>query len=146
MRIFSFDCYNCGSVGVVSKKTDWISYVNGIKVVTLNITVYECPDCGEVVLDSSESEKIDSDVAKYFDKVLVLDNRLKEVRKGLDLTQEEVAKRMGWSKQRYNTVEKNKKVPSILLALKLANALECDVNDIYRLKIEKKPGMSFNLA
>ncbi|GBF34636.1 hypothetical protein DCCM_3756 [Desulfocucumis palustris] len=139
-------CYNCGGGSVVSKKRNWVSYVNGIKVVTPDVNVDECQDCGEVVLDSSESEKIDHDVAKYFDKVLVLDNRLKEVRKGLDLTQEEVAKRMGWSKQRYNTVEKNKKVPSILLALKLASALECDVNDIYKLKIEKKPGMSINLA
>ncbi len=131
------ECYNCGS-RVVSKRVNWISYVNGIKVVTPDIAVEECPECGEVVLDSAESEKIDRDVILYFDKVLVLDNRLKEVREGLGLTQEEVAKRMGWSKQRYNTVERNKKVPSILLALKLANALECDVNDIYKLTMVSK--------
>jgi putative transcriptional regulator len=141
------ECYNCGGSGVLSKKVSWVSYVNGIKVVTPDVNVDQCPDCGEVVLDSSESEKIDSDVEKYFDKVLALDNRLKEVRKALGLTQEEVAKRMGWSKQRYNTVERNKKVPSILLALKLANALECDVGDIFKLKVDqKKSGMSFNMA
>ncbi len=141
------ECYNCGGSGVVSKKVSWVSYVNGIKVVTPDVNVDECPDCGEVMLDSSESEKIDRDVEKYFDKVLTLDNRLREVRERLGLTQEEVAKRMVWSKQRYNTVERNKKVPSILLALKLANALECDVNDIYKLKIDtKKPGISVNLA
>jgi len=45
---------------------------------------------------------------------------------------------MGWAKQRYNAVEKNKSVPSVLLALKLANALECDVNEIYKLKVVSK--------
>ncbi|MCL6479497.1 MAG: helix-turn-helix domain-containing protein [Peptococcaceae bacterium] len=139
-------CYNCGSE-VITKKVNWISYVNGIKVVTPNITVESCPKCGEMVLDSKESEKIDRDVAEYYNRELALEVKLKEVRDRLGLTQEEVAKRMGWSKQRYNTVEKNKKVPSVLLALKLANALECDVNDIYKLKIvPKKPKINLIAA
>jgi DNA-binding XRE family transcriptional regulator len=54
---------------------------------------------------------------------------------------------MGWSKQRYNMVWRNKKVPNILLALKPTYALGCDINDIYNLKIKtKKPGMGINLA
>ena len=130
-------CYNCGDE-VVVKKIDWVSYVNGIRVVTPGITVEECPGCGEVLIGAEESKTIDRDVERYFDKELALDVRLREVREKLGLTQEDVAKRMGWSKQRYNTVENNKKVPSILLALKLAGALECDVNEIYKLKIVAK--------
>jgi len=141
------DCYNCGGKRIEKAVMDWVSYVNGIKVVTPGVNVLKCPECGELVMDSRESEKIDRDVVKYFDKVLVLDNRLKEIREGLGLTQEVVAKRMGWSKQRYNTVERNKRVPSILLALKLASALECDVNDIFKLKMEqRKAGLSVSLA
>lgn len=141
------DCCNCGAGEVVSKKIDWVSYVNGIKVITPDIAVEECLNCGEMLIDSEESMAIDKDVQKFFDKELALDVHLKEVREKLGLTQEEVAKRMGWSKQRYNTVENNRKVPSVLLALKLANALECDVNEIYKIRmVSKKPKICLESA
>lgn len=58
---------------------------------------------------------------------------LKEVRTRKGLTQKYIAEKMGFSTQRYNDIEKGRKLPSILLALKLAEAMDCDVNDIFRL-------------
>ncbi|MCG9969597.1 helix-turn-helix domain-containing protein [Pelotomaculum terephthalicicum JT] len=130
-------CYKCDAE-VVNKTIDWVSYINGIKVVTPDIPVEECPNCGEITIDSKDSETICQNNKGFYDKEFSLDIHLKEIREKLGLTQEEVAKRMGWTKQRYNAVEKNKSVPSVLLALKLANALECDVNEIYKLKVVSK--------
>ncbi|MTI84964.1 MAG: helix-turn-helix transcriptional regulator [Firmicutes bacterium] len=58
---------------------------------------------------------------------------LKEVRKAKGITQAEVASRMGFTVARYSDIENNRKKPSILLALKLARALECNISEIYRL-------------
>lgn len=62
---------------------------------------------------------------------------LKEVRTQKGLTQKYIAEKMGFSTQRYNDIEKGRKLPSILLALRLAEVMGCDVNDIYRLRIKQ---------
>lgn len=47
-------------------------------------------------------------------------NRLKIARAELDITQEELAKRIGVSRQTINAVESARYVPSTVLALKMA--------------------------
>ena len=47
-------------------------------------------------------------------------NRLKIERAILDLTQDELAKKIGVSRQTINSIEKNRYVPSTVLALKLS--------------------------
>jgi len=60
-------------------------------------------------------------------------NSLKEERTRLELTQAELADRVGVSRKTINTVENGVFVPSTTLALKLARALGCRVEDIFQL-------------
>lgn len=60
-----------------------------------------------------------------------LSNRLRERRTELGLTQAELAERCGVSRKTVNTVENGVFVPSTLLALKLAAALERRVEELF---------------
>ena len=62
-----------------------------------------------------------------------LRNSLKDERTRLGLTQAELAERVGVSRKTINTVENGVFVPSTTLALKLARALACRVEDIFEL-------------
>lgn len=61
-------------------------------------------------------------------------NRLKIERAELNLTQEELAKKIGVSRQTINSIEKNRYVPSTILALKLAAVFNKNVNEIFTLE------------
>ena len=60
-------------------------------------------------------------------------NRLKVERAILDLTQDDLAKKIGVSRQTINSIEKNKYVPSTFLALKLSEVFGKPVNDFFSL-------------
>jgi putative transcriptional regulator len=62
-----------------------------------------------------------------------LRNRLKEYRARHDLTQEQLADRVGVTRKTINTVENGVFIPSTLLALKLARALDAKVEDLFQL-------------
>jgi putative transcriptional regulator len=62
-----------------------------------------------------------------------LHNRLRELRADHDLTQAALAERVGVSRKTINTVENGIFVPSTTLALRLARALGCAVEDIFAL-------------
>jgi len=62
-----------------------------------------------------------------------LANSLKDERARLGLTQAELADRVGVSRKTINTVENGIFVPSTLLALKLAAALDRRVEDLFRI-------------
>lgn len=61
-------------------------------------------------------------------------NRLKVERAILDLTQEELAHKIGVSRQTISSIEKNRYVPSTVLALKLSPLFEKPVNDFFELE------------
>ncbi|MFK8036791.1 MAG: helix-turn-helix transcriptional regulator [Crocinitomicaceae bacterium] len=63
-------------------------------------------------------------------------NRIKIERAILDLTQEDLALRIGVSRQTINSIEKNRYVPSTVLSLKLANVFSKSVNDLFELEDE----------
>jgi putative transcriptional regulator len=63
-----------------------------------------------------------------------IQNRLKEVRLEKDFTQEALAKRVGVTRQTIIAIEKEKFVPSVKLALELANALNKPLESIFWLK------------
>lgn len=63
-------------------------------------------------------------------------NRLKVERAILDLTQEELAKKIGVSRQTINSIEKNRYVPSTELALKLSKVFSKSVNEFFSLDDE----------
>ena len=60
-----------------------------------------------------------------------LDNRLKERRAEVGLTQAELAEACGVTRKTVNTVENGIFVPSALLALKLARALNIGVEQLF---------------
>ena len=63
-------------------------------------------------------------------------NTLKVERAILDLTQDDLAKKIGVSRQTINSIEKNRYVPSTVLALKLAALFNKPVNDFFKLSEE----------
>jgi putative transcriptional regulator len=60
-------------------------------------------------------------------------NSLKEERARLGLTQAELADRIGVSRKTINTVENGIFIPSTILALRLAEALDRRVEDLFRI-------------
>lgn len=60
-----------------------------------------------------------------------LANRIKERRSEKGLTQAELAERVGVTRKTVNTVENGVFTPSALLALKLAEALELGVAELF---------------
>ena len=61
-------------------------------------------------------------------------NQLKERRAELGLTQAELAERVGVTRKTVNTVENGVFVPSTILALKLAEALDLSVEQLFRIE------------
>jgi len=62
-------------------------------------------------------------------------NNLKVQRAIKDLTQEDLAKLLGVSRQTINSIEKNRYVPSTVLALKLSMVFKISVNEIFELEV-----------
>lgn len=60
-----------------------------------------------------------------------LANRLKERRAELGLTQAELAEKVGVTRKTVNTVENGVFVPSTILGLKLARALDMAVEELF---------------
>ena len=60
-----------------------------------------------------------------------LGNRLRELREAKGLTQAQLADAIGMSRKTVNTVENGVFVPSTIVALKLAAALQCTVEDLF---------------
>jgi len=61
-------------------------------------------------------------------------NRLKVARAEMDLTQEELARRVGVSRQSINAIESGRYVPSTVLALKMAQVFGKPVEEIFFLE------------
>ena len=61
-------------------------------------------------------------------------NNLRVERAIKNITQEELAKQIGVTRQAINSIELNKYVPSTILALKLSTYFNMTVNDIFTLE------------
>jgi len=60
-------------------------------------------------------------------------NTIKVERAILNITQEELAQKIGVSRQTINSIEKNRYVPSTVLALKLSALFNKPVNEFFKL-------------
>jgi putative transcriptional regulator len=63
-------------------------------------------------------------------------NSIKIDRAVLDITQEELAEKIGVSRQTINSIEKNRYVPSTILALRISEVFGKAVNEIFSLAKE----------
>lgn len=68
---------------------------------------------------------------------LVILNRVKELRNARGWTQEELAKTAGVSRQSINSIERDRYVPSLLLALTFAQVFGCTTDEIFTLETQK---------
>ncbi|MGA9668921.1 MAG: helix-turn-helix transcriptional regulator [Terracidiphilus sp.] len=64
-------------------------------------------------------------------------NRVKELRITREWTQEELAQATGVSRQSINSIERNRYVPSLELALTFARVFACPTDQIFQLENEK---------
>ncbi|WP_431136722.1 helix-turn-helix transcriptional regulator [Psychroserpens mesophilus] len=62
-----------------------------------------------------------------------MENTIKVERAILSLTQDDLAKKIGVSRQTINSIEANRYVPSTVLALKLSAIFGKPVNDFFKL-------------
>lgn len=62
-------------------------------------------------------------------------NHIKQHRARLDLTQEDLAIKVGVRRQTILAIEKGRYTPSTLLAFKIARALEMKVDELFELNI-----------
>jgi putative transcriptional regulator len=64
-------------------------------------------------------------------------NRVKELRSARGWTQEQLAMAAGVSRQSINSIERDRYVPSLVLALTFAKVFECSPEQIFTLESEK---------
>ena len=65
-----------------------------------------------------------------------MENTIKVERAILNITQDDLAKRIGVSRQTINSIEANRYVPSTVLALKLSDVFNKPVNDFFKLDLD----------
>ena len=63
-------------------------------------------------------------------------NRVKELRIAREWTQEQLAQAAGVSRQSINSIERNRYVPSLELALVFARLFACSTDEIFQLENE----------
>ena len=61
-------------------------------------------------------------------------NRVKELRTARGMTQEQLAEAAGVSRQSINSIERNRYVPSLELALTFARVFACPTDEIFHLE------------
>lgn len=64
----------------------------------------------------------------------VMKNTLKVERAKLDMTQQQLADKVGVSRQTINSIEAERYVPSTLLAIKISDVFKTTVNEIFKLE------------
>ena len=63
-----------------------------------------------------------------------MNNTIKIERAKQDLTQQDLAEKIGVSRQTINSIEKGRYVPSTVLALKMASLFEIEVGELFSLE------------
>ena len=66
-----------------------------------------------------------------------ISNRIRELRSERGWTQQELAAAVGVSRQSINSIERNRYVPSLQLALKFAEIFDCPTDSIFSLEAKK---------
>ncbi len=61
-------------------------------------------------------------------------NRVKDLRSERGWTQQDLAKAVGVSRQSINSIERNRYVPSLPLALEFARVFDCSTDEIFSLE------------
>jgi putative transcriptional regulator len=76
-------------------------------------------------------------VESQLDMTTDIRNRVKELRSSLGWTQQELADAVGVSRQSINSIERDRYVPSLMLALTFARVFGCPLDQIFSLEDKK---------
>lgn len=66
-------------------------------------------------------------------KLKLSENNLKILRVKADLTQDQLAEKVNVSRQTINSIENNRYIPSLILALQLSKFFNCKIEDIFNI-------------
>ena len=66
-----------------------------------------------------------------------IQSRIKELRNARGWTQDQLAKAAGVSRQSINSIERDRYVPSLLLALTFAKVFGCSTDEIFTMEAQK---------
>ena len=69
--------------------------------------------------------------------IATIRNRVKELRSTRGWTQQQLAEAVGVSRQSINSIERNRYVPSLPLALTFARVFSCPIDEIFHLENQK---------
>jgi len=75
-----------------------------------------------------------ADLESKLDMAAGIVNRVKELRVAREWTQEQLAQAAGVSRQSINSIERNRYVPSLELALTFARIFRCSTDEIFQLE------------
>ena len=75
-----------------------------------------------------------SELESWLYVMSTISNRVKELRIARDWTQEQLAEAAGVSRQSINSIERNRYVPSLELALTFARIFACSTDEIFQLE------------
>ncbi|MBI4067757.1 helix-turn-helix transcriptional regulator [Candidatus Gottesmanbacteria bacterium] len=67
----------------------------------------------------------------------IITNKVYELRKLKNITQEDLAKHLGVTRQTIIAIEKGNYTPSLLLSIKIANFFKVKVEEVFKLIYEK---------
>lgn len=108
-------CYNCNKEVKYIEKTEKKSYTYRGSQYIIDDTIKICPICGEEVclnMDDIENNIFFKTIYnKYLKQYNLNMDSFKEIRKKYNLSQEQFAKLLGWSKKSINRYENNQSIP-----------------------------------
>jgi putative transcriptional regulator len=81
--------------------------------------------------------RVSLSVASTLDMTTTIRNRVKELRDDRGWTQLQLAEAVGVSRQSINSIERDRYVPSLELALHFARVFNCPVDRIFTLEAKK---------
>ncbi|MYL65610.1 helix-turn-helix domain-containing protein [Bacillus hwajinpoensis] len=69
---------------------------------------------------------------------MMLNNRIRELRARFRFTQQELASKVGVTRQTIAAVEKGEYVPSLLLAMKICREFDMSIEEVFQLQEESE--------
>ncbi|AET69048.1 putative transcriptional regulator [Desulfosporosinus orientis DSM 765] len=70
--------------------------------------------------------------------MIIIKNRLKQLRESLGITQEQLGDLVGVSRQAINAIETEKYEPSIWLAYDISKVFNCMIEDIFLFEVSER--------
>ncbi len=67
-------------------------------------------------------------------------NHIKQHRQQLEMTQDDLGKAVGVSRQSINSIERGRYIPSLELALKFSQVFNCQTDDLFQLQEQTNHG------